>query len=202
MAYNKFTLDQVKEQFNLITDSTLNLFPEVNAVEVSSFLSKILEQFAPLALAINTEKARSELIVAPMLVELRSLLHNKISFFSGITFNVDTKEKLTGVCDFIISCSTEQYVLTAPVVSIVEAKNDNIINGLGQCIATMLAAQRFNEKKHHPITPIFGAVTSGTEWKFLQLEGQTVYIDLAEYYLHQPGKILAILMHMVTKATL
>ena len=41
-------------------------------------------------------------------------------------------------------------VLTAPLIAIVEAKNDNIHNGLGQCIAAMFAAWEFNQQGEHP----------------------------------------------------
>jgi hypothetical protein len=53
-----------------------------------------------LALNINTEKARSELIIAPLLVELRRLLNREISLFSGIDFTVDENQNLNGFCDF------------------------------------------------------------------------------------------------------
>jgi hypothetical protein len=36
-------------------------------------------------------------------------------------------------------------------------------------------------------------VTSGTNWKFLKLEGNVVEIDLVEYYLTDVKKILGIL---------
>ncbi len=198
MAYNKFTLDKVKEQFNLTVDSTLSLFQTVQPVMVSARLTETLAEFTPLAVAINTEKARSELIVAPVLAELRKATSNQISLFSGTTLNVDPKQHLIGVCDFIISRSPDQYVLTAPLVTIVEAKNDNVTKGLGQCIATMIAAQYFNEKKKSPFPAIYGATTSGTEWKFLKLVGQTVYIDAEIYYLRELGKIMGIFLHMLS----
>jgi len=198
MAYNQFTLDKAKEQFNLTTNSASALFREVAPVEASPLLTTILEKFVPLAVAINTEKARSEWIIAPILGELRDSLKDKISLFSGITFNVDLKQKLGGVCDFMVCRSAEQYVLNAPVITIVEAKWDNVINGLGQCVVTMVAARLFNEKKKRPISPIYGVVTSGSDWKFLKLEGQTVYIDLDDYYLHDLGKIMGILVRMVS----
>jgi hypothetical protein len=42
-------------------------------------------------------------------------------------------------------------------------------------------AQRFNEQNATPLSPIYGAVTSGKLWQFLKLEEQTVTIDLDEY---------------------
>ncbi len=57
---------------------------------------------------------------------------------------------------------------------LVEAKRDNLNSGLRQCIAQMVAAQRFNEAYHHPLPTIYGSVTTGTAWRFLKLEKQIV----------------------------
>ncbi|WP_338043173.1 hypothetical protein [Okeania hirsuta] len=84
------------------------------------------------------------MIISPIIVELRKYFNRQISLFSGTEFNVDKSKGLTGRCDFIISYSPKQLEVTAPVVKIVEAKNDNIKSGLAQCIAEMVAAQLFN----------------------------------------------------------
>jgi len=41
---------------------------------------------------------------------------------------------------------------------------------------------------------VFGCVTSGSVWRFLKLEGTTLYIDRPEYYLRDAAKILGILV--------
>jgi activator of 2-hydroxyglutaryl-CoA dehydratase len=76
---------------------------------------------------------------------------------------------------------------------LVEAKKEDILAGLGQCVAEMVAAQIFNEREGNEISVIYGTVTSGTNWKFLKLEGKVVEIDLVEYYLTDMNKILGIL---------
>jgi hypothetical protein len=76
---------------------------------------------------------------------------------------------------------------------LVEAKKEDIIAGLGQCVAEMVAAQIFNEREGNEISVIYGTVTSGTNWKFLKLKGKVVEIDLVEYYLTDVNKILGIL---------
>jgi hypothetical protein len=121
----------------------------------------------------------------------------KITLFSGTTFEVDPKQDLTSVCDFIISRQADALILSAPLVTIVEAKNDNIMKGLGQTIVTMIAAQIFNEQENTPVEVIYGVCTTGTTWKFLKLMGQTVYIDSEEYYLRDLEKIIGILSYMV-----
>ena len=156
-----------------------------------------LEKKVPVAAAVNTEKARSELIVANVLIELREKFERRISLFSGIDFNVDTENGLTGVCDFLISLSPMQSFLRAPVIVLVEAKKEDPAPGLGQCVAEMIAAQRFNNEKRNDIPCVYGAATTGTEWKFLKLKGNHLSIDITVYQIAQCSKILGILASMV-----
>lgn len=194
MSYSNFTLSKVKSDFAIITDETQDLFAEISPVQPSDLLSFVLKDQIPLASAINTEKARSELVIMPILMEVRRLLKNQISIFSGSSFEVDPSQGLDGRCDFILSRSPEQYYIASPVLTIVEAKNESIPSGLGQCIATMFAARLFNQREGNPIDPIYGAVTTGMDWKFLKLKEQIVFIDSNEYYIKEIDKILAILL--------
>lgn len=194
MAYSDFTLAKVRETFQVIIDEKRNLFKNVSPIEPSTILRILLEEYTQLATAINTEKARSELLIMPVLTEVRRQLNYQISLFSGTDFYVDASQGLNGFCDFILCGSEEQFYIKAPVLTIVEAKNENLKNVLGQCIATMLAAQLFNKNTQQEITRIYGVVTSGTNWRFLMLEGVTAYIDIVEYYINDVDKILGILL--------
>ena len=194
MAYNNFGLSKVKKDFGLAVDETRNLFVNVEPAIPSDFLKQALFEYVPLATAINTEKARSELIIAPVMAEVRRQTGNRVSLFSGSAFDVDGERGLTGYCDFILSASREQLEITAPVVTIVEAKKEDLIGGIGQCIAAMVAAQMFNERAGNPIQTIYGGVTSGTNWRFLTIQSQTVCIDLIEYYIDRVENILGILL--------
>ncbi len=140
MAYSDFTLTSLRRAFELSFDEQIDLFATVSAVAVSDLLQVVLSEHIPLALAIHTEKARSELLIVPILVEVRRLLQRRISLFSGVDFTVAPERSLNGVCDYVLSGSPEQLVVTFPVVMMVEAKNDNIKGGLAQCMAEMLAA--------------------------------------------------------------
>ncbi len=197
MAYSDFTLKRVKSDLNIKIIENEGLFSNIDGIEISQFLETMLKRNIPLALAINTEKARSELIIANILLEVKEQLKNEISFFSGIEFTVDKDRGLSGYCDFILSRSIEQFYLETPVVTIVEAKNENITGGLGQCIAEMYAAAIFNERENNTIACIYGAVTIGDEWKFIKLVGDTAYIDTVKYYANEIQKIVAILVEMV-----
>ena len=195
MPYSQFNLEDVKSSLGVQIVDRSGLFKDVAPTTYSNFLTSALEQYAPLGVAIGTEKSRSEFIIAPILFELKQQLAGQVSLFSGKEFNVLPEKGLSGFCDFLISRSPEQLLITAPVITIVEAKNDNIATGIGQCIAEMVAAQIFNEQHQTPISTIHGVVTTGSIWKFLRLSGTTVEADLDEYYLNDVGKLLGILRH-------
>ena len=200
MAYSSFTLSKVSRAFHLETVWQPGLFADITPLEPSEPLTMTLERQLPFALTMGTEKAKSELIIAPVLVELCLHFESRVSLFSGIDFNVDANEGLTGVCDFLVSLSPQRFDLEAPVIALVEAKNADVKLGVGQCVAEMVAAQRFNAEAGNDIGCIYGATTSGTEWLFLKLEGQMLSIDLTVYQLERCDRILGILASMVSQA--
>jgi hypothetical protein len=200
MSYSDFkTVENIKDKFKIPITSGESLFSETEEIEAGDILTKIFEDNIPLALNINTEKARSELIVCPVLVEVRRILNRKVSLFSGIDFNVDDTLGLTGYCDFIMSNSQDQVFLEFPVVCIVEAKNENIKAGYAQCIAEMIAAKIFNERTSTEVCYILGAVTTGSNWKFLKYEGGKVFVDFDEYMISRVNKILGIFVETMKK---
>ncbi|NJO15601.1 MAG: hypothetical protein HC877_07600 [Thioploca sp.] len=193
MSYSEFTFTQLNQSFKLNITENLHLFPE-QPVEVDNFFKQYLRNNIPLASAIGTEKAKSEMIIAPILIEVKRILGNKISLFSGIDFNVDPEKGLNGFCDFLISRSPQQLYVSSPVMVLVEAKNDNLKNGLAQCIAEMVAADLFNKQAQNQVAYIYGVVTTGNQWLFMQLQDNLVEIDLNEYYINEPEKIIGILI--------
>ena len=197
MAYSNFTLETVRREFQLEIIESAGIFSEASTVVPQDRFMAELEEKVELAISSGTEKARSELIVTDVLFELRKHFNRRISFFSGIEFSVDAERGLTGVCDFLVSLSPILSFLEAPVIILVEAKRENLTIGFGQCAAEMLAAQRFNKEKGNIIRCIYGATTSGTEWRFLKLEGVRLHIDRAVYPIAQCDKILGILSGMV-----
>ena len=197
MAYNNFSLQDVIDRFelNLCEANFCDSLPPVTPQP--EFLT-IFGQSLPLAQRARSEKAKSELLVSPILVEAQRLVGNQIHLFSGEEFNVDKDRGLNGFCDFLFSRSTTAYIIQAPVLMLVEAKKGELDIGLGQCIAEMVAAQIFNQAKDKVIPIIYGCVTSGKLWQFLQLEGNDVTIDPNEYSVTPVERILGIIHWMVS----
>ena len=204
MVYRDFeTIKDVKAKFPITVSSAHSLFTDVEVVEPSAFLQEALTENIPIALNVNTEKAQSELIITPILIEVRKLFDRRINFFSGVDFTIDQEVGLSGYCDYILSASPEKMFIAAPIICMVEAKNERISSAYGQCLAEMIAAQRFhqaeanNQVDTNLITTVWGAATTGTTWRFLRLEGNDARIDPDEYPISQVDKLLGIFRHMV-----
>ena len=194
MSYGDFTLSKVKKELGIEIIEGVSLFGEVAPIASSPFLTEALRRYVQLATLVNTEKARSEFLIAPILGEIVEQSNRRVSLFSGRNFTVDSEKGLQGFCDFILSRSPEQIDVAAPVITIAEAKNESIPSGLGQCMAEMVAAQIFNDREGQKIDTIYGAVTTGTNWRFLRLIGSQIWIDDREYFINEVDHILGILM--------
>ena len=197
MPYSKFTLSRAVEDFDLTIREEPNLFAAISPVVPTPLLREILVENVPWAVAVGSEKARSEGIINPVLLEVKRQLGGQVGVFSGEEFNVDIAADLNGYCDFLVSQSSEQLYIKAPVMMLVEAKKEDLKPALGQCLAEMVAAQIFNLSKGQIIETIYGVVTSGTVWRFLQLTGQVVSIDLTDYPLLPVDNVLGVLVWML-----
>ena len=197
MSYNNFTIKEVKNFFQLETVEKLGIFSNAEEITISEYLTVTLEENIPLAVSINTQKAYSELIITNILVEIRKIFNRQISFFSGISLNIDEENNLFGNCDFVVSASPEQLFLNAPITTIIEAKNENMMSHLGQCVAKMVGAKLFNEQEGDNSSKIYGVITSGIAWKFIKLDNNTIYIDLKDYHIDNTNKLVGILAAMI-----
>lgn len=196
MAFGDFRYPAVIEALAL-TESSRRLFEGVPPVPPSDALRTTLDINIELATNANSEASRSTWMVGPILAECWAKTGRRTSLYAGIEFKADEDAGLTGYVDFIIGRSYQLPELRAPAVFIVEAKRDSIPGGLGQCIAGMVGMKRFNAQARKPIDPLFGCVTTGSLWKFLQLSGEDVVIDASEYHISQVEKLLGILTHIV-----
>src|SRR5712691_10092134 len=200
MAFSDFTFPQVQQDLGLIVNEA-DLFSPVPSIPLREDFVTTLTDGATIALAVNTEKAKSEFIIAPVLLEVRRLCGGAVGLFSGVVLDVGPAKGLNGVCDFLLTKTAHQFILNAPIVTVVEAKNDNLRNGLGQCIASTYAAALYNQRAESPIHAVCGVVTTGSAWKFLRLTGTTVTLDLKEYYIDNLGKLVGVLKHIVQTAS-
>ena len=142
MAYTDFTLELAESRLG-VRARPGNLFPGLVAVAVPDWLRDFLARGMQLALV--SEKARSEFIVGPILLGCRELTGGVLAILSGQRLDVDAERGLQGECDFILALADPMPRLRAPLITVVEAKKNDIEAGLGQCVAQMVAARDYNE---------------------------------------------------------
>jgi hypothetical protein len=180
MAFRDFTFPEVQQSLGLhIRDD--RVLRAVQPRPVRGDFADFIRYGTDLAAANNTEKAKSEFIIAPILLELRRMSSNRFLLFSGVEWDYDRERGLYGYCDFLLTHGQSQHILEAPFAVVVEAKNDIIRTGFGQCLAAMFAAGEANRKSGSDM-PIHGVVTTGALWRVLRLDGSTVTIDVSDYF--------------------
>jgi hypothetical protein len=155
MAYVDFDLRKAVQSFELTENDETDLFADVQPIEPSNSLKDFLDDLVPVALGINSEQARREYIISPILIEARRRSRAKINVFPGVMLKVDETRGLTGYCDYLIARSARLYYLESPLVAVVEAKREELNAGLGQCVAEMVAIQMFNEKDGRPVPAVY-----------------------------------------------
>jgi hypothetical protein len=198
LSYADLSLDDVRKTFNL-TVSRPRLFEGVELLEPSQWLQEVLEE--GFEISVVSEKARSEFIVAPILLYIKELHKGEISIYSGVKFDVDPEHGLRGTCDFILTKSPSLPTVQTPAFIMVEAKKNDVEEGLGQCAAGMIAAQIFNRNEGNDIPSIYGCVTTGESWQFLRLTDHNLQIDKNRYFIVKLQEILGVL-HTIVKEIL
>ncbi|MBL7787420.1 MAG: hypothetical protein JNM36_16060 [Chitinophagales bacterium] len=101
--------------------------------------------------------------------------------FSGEEININPQEDLAEECDFIFALQKPKPYVEAPIISLTEAKDEDMDWGMAQCAAQMYGAMLFNEAERRPITTIYGCATDGIEWRFMKLHQQLYTIDTKTY---------------------
>ena len=193
MAYSDFTLEKIKDDYNL-DHERVDFFKHPHRIVMpSAQLVDILADNNQLPLL--TEKAKSEFLISPVLHELYRHNKKRFTIYSGFTFNVN--ETPFGYCDYLLGGKPASLTIATPVFCVVEAKNRSIEEGFGQCGAEMYAAWLFNERAKNNVTTIFGAVTTGREWVFLRYEGDTLEIDFNRFSLADLPQLLGALQTVV-----
>ncbi len=196
MAYTDFkTLAQVEKELKVNIKQASKLYVDIKPIELSSWFIETMDLSYDLAININTEAARQSLIVDNVLIELKKKL--PISLFIKKYFNVDASKGLTGNPDGLVCNHLDELEIKAPVIVLVEAKNNDINLGFPQCIAEMIAAALFNNKANIVRNTIYGVVTDGISWRFIKLNDNTVTIDRHTYPFHGGCKIIAILKSFI-----
>src|SRR3954466_14865633 len=119
MAYTAFTLETAEAELGVTARPGI-LFADVKPLPVPAWLQDLLAR--GMRLALISEKARSEFIVAPVLLAVRELSGDRVAILSGQRLDVAPARRLVGECDFILALSDPVPRLRSPLLMVVEAK--------------------------------------------------------------------------------
>ena len=175
MGYSNYKkIKTVIKKFNLDM-RMVNLFGQIAPIEPSNWLLETLSiaEVTPL----TNEKSKSERVVSPILLEVARKYVNEISLFSGEDINVNSEDDLSGPCDFFFALQPPKLYIEAPIISLAEAKDEDMEWGIAQCAAQMYGAKLYNDTEGKDIPIIYDCATDGIEWRFMKLENGVFGID-------------------------
>jgi hypothetical protein len=179
MGYSNFRkIKTVIKKFNLDL-KTVRLFENITPVLPSAWLNESLALIEYLPL--TNEKAKSERIISPILVEVSKNYKQQVSFFSGESIDIDSTLDLSGPCDFFFALQSPKPYIEAPIISVAEAKDEDMEWGIAQCAAQLYGAKLFNETEKKLIPFMYGCATDGVEWQFMRFENNIFYLDTKIY---------------------
>ena len=196
MAYRDFTLRDLENKFG-IHNTVVPLFADVSISQISpsEWLEKALSFSRKLVL--RSEKAKSEVIVTPILLDLKDKNADFFTIHSGEVLNVDKEQGINGECDFLLAKNAGTFNINLPLISVVEAKKGYLDVGVDQCAAQMYGVQLYNQSEGKTMDTIYGCVTNSGQWQFLKLENNLLSIDDKVYPLDQLPTILGIFQHII-----
>jgi hypothetical protein len=193
MGYNNYKkIEQVTKKFGLNAQFR-GLFSTILVVEPSNWLLETLEKAKLFPL--RNEKVKSERIVSPILGEVAEFYANKVTLFSGEELLVDSDKDLAGECDFFFILEPYKPYLESPIISLVEAKDEDMDYGIAQCAAQLYGAKLFNEMEGKNFPILYGCATNGIEWIFIRFENNVFYIDNKVYT--DLKEILGVFHHII-----
>lgn len=192
MAYSDYTLSELQEKYGMSNHVEVIFAPNSAKVAPSEWLLQALA--IAQELPVRSEKAKSELIVMPILIELRNRNEKYVTIYSGDSLNID--DKLKGECDFILAKDTGSFEMNTPILQVVEAKKNDVEIGIPQCAAQMIGAKKYNERKNISLNTIYGCVTTGDDWLFMKLTDKIV-IDTRKYYLGNLSELLGAFQQII-----
>lgn len=153
--------------------------------EIINKLKNTYYQLLP-KITINSEIAKREFIIAPLLSELILRIDAKLS----IEYPIDVNEQLNGVIDYLIRSQQDLIVI--------EAKKGDLDRGFNQLAAEMIALDQYEENSH--LDKLYGVLTIGEVWRFaiLKRPEKTIIKDINLFRFPQDIKeILSIFLEIL-----
>ena len=194
LVYSQITFQELRDRFGVVVENEAFL-PATTPLSLPDWLRHYLtiNQLSP-AMA-KSEKAVSEMLIAPVLSAVKENNADKIALFSGESLTMPGE--LSGICDFIIAANPKAFLPEPPIMVLVEAKRHDLYSGIPQCVGEMLAARSVNERAGIPYDAVYGCVTTGNEWLFMQLKGNRAVTDPTILYYPELNRVLGVFQWII-----
>ncbi|MGI4870478.1 MAG: hypothetical protein ACRYFX_04785 [Janthinobacterium lividum] len=196
LTYSQLDFQDLREQFGVEVQSKPFLPVPLQPLLPPSWLREFLAD-NPLTPAITkSEKAVSEAVIYPILSAIRKQYSTSIGLFSGEPL---AGAGMVGICDFILSANPNSFEARPPILVLVEAKRQDLLKAVPQCVGEMIAAQRLNQDADLNFPAVYGCVTTGSQWQFLRLSEQEALLDPRIFYYPETEAILGALSWIVSR---
>lgn len=116
-----------------------------------------LEESLPFV-TLDSESARREFLIAPLVLELVHLIHVKVK----VSYFLKATEQLKGLLDY--------YLQSGDSLLIIEVKDENLERGFKQLAAELIALDKVTDASAGNL--LYGAVSIGRIWQFAVLDRQ------------------------------
>jgi hypothetical protein len=198
-SYSKFTHKDLSALGIEIILTNLFANANITPLQPSAMLQEILEDAKSISL--DTEKARSEFLIAPILRELQKRNKDVFAVYSGFSFDVDAEKGLQGFCDYLLARLPLRLIPDTPIIAVVEAKlSGSLAAAVPQCAAEMYATRIWNEQKGEPQQPIYGVITTGDLWLFLQYkENNIIEVDNKTFSINNLDTVLGVWQYIINQ---
>jgi len=176
MAYGTLkTYEEVALKFEIQLQE--QIFMQQKPINISEDILNLIQNNLQLRRNYVSESAICETMISPILHLVANA--NDLPVWSHMRFDVDEKDGLIGIPDFLIApASPIGTTFTKPVICVAEAKKENFNEGWAQALSEMIATQRFNQNEK---LRIFGIVTTGSIWQFASLRDKILKMDVISY---------------------
>jgi hypothetical protein len=160
--------------------------PPVNEIKK---LQEIFYENLP-KITLNSEMAKREFMIAPLLWEIIRHVKAKIN----VEYPIEIDDKLGGLLDYLVR--SEQEII------IIEAKKGDLDKGFNQLIAELIAMDKYQGDSDSPEF-LYGVVSIGELWRFgiLNRKGKNILRDLHTYRVPEDIEgIFSIIVGILKKA--
>jgi len=191
MVHADFTLWDLERTFGIQNRwSQTSILGEPVHVEPSERLKKDVAFMENMPSLRAKKKGRAEFVLAPVFREVIENSKGTLILYSGGELDVNKETGLGGRYDFIFDRDTQTYSIHDAVLTIREELDGDVLEGIEPCAVQLFNARKRSREYGKGMDIVYGCVTDAYSFKFLKLEGDTVYVDRKDYHITKLPELL------------